>query len=52
MQMMARIFLLPGDRVGQLLGARDHDDRTMIRTMVNMLFRNVVTIVGVFVIGF
>ena len=52
MQMMARIFLLPGDRVGQLLGAKDHDDRAMIRTMVNMLFWNAVIIVGAFMVGF
>ena len=52
MQMMTRIFLLPGDSVSQLLGAEDHDDRAMIRTMINMLFWNAVIIIGAFIIGF
>lgn len=35
-------FLLPGDLVSNALGAADVDDRGMIRTLINMLFWNLV----------
>ncbi len=37
-------FLLPGNLVCNLLGARDDDDRMMIRTMINMLVWNLVVV--------
>lgn len=39
-------FLLPGELVCNLVGARESDDRGMTRTLVNMLFWN---LVGAFV---
>jgi hypothetical protein len=39
-------FLLPGELVCNFIGARKNDDRGMIRTLVNMLFWN---LVGAFV---
>lgn len=39
-------FLLPGDLVCDFMGAREKDDRGMIRTLINMLFWN---LVGAFV---
>ncbi|MFO1150859.1 MAG: hypothetical protein U1E62_20990 [Alsobacter sp.] len=43
---VTRTFLLPGDLVSDLLGIRSADDRGMMRTLVNMLFWN---LVGAFV---
>ncbi len=40
-----KLFLLPGDLVADLLGASEPDDRAMIRTMIDMLFWNVVVVV-------
>jgi hypothetical protein len=42
-----RVFLLPGSLVCDALGAREDDDRTMIRTLVNMLVWNLVIVLGV-----
>ncbi|WP_406857070.1 hypothetical protein ABEG18_05395 [Alsobacter sp. KACC 23698] len=39
-------FLLPGDLVSNLVGIRKADDRGMMRTLINMLFWN---LVGAFV---
>jgi hypothetical protein len=39
-------FLLPGNLIADLLGVRSGDDRGMMRTLVNMLFWN---LVGAFV---
>lgn len=35
-------FLLPGNVVSNALGAADGDDRGMIRTLINMLFWNLI----------
>ncbi|MDB5572414.1 MAG: hypothetical protein JWN93_3597 [Hyphomicrobiales bacterium] len=37
---LTRGFLLPGDIVSNMLGASETDDRGMIRTLINMLFWN------------
>jgi hypothetical protein len=50
MKLALRIFFLPGDLVADLLGATKADDRTMIRTMVDMLFWNAVVVIGAVVI--
>lgn len=39
---LTKSFLLPGDIVSDLLGIRGTDDRSMTRTVVNMLFWNLV----------
>jgi hypothetical protein len=39
------LFLLPGECVANLLGATKPDDRAMIRTLIDMLFWNVVVVV-------
>jgi hypothetical protein len=39
------MFLLPGNVVADLLGAAKPDDRAMIRTMIDMLFWNIVVVV-------
>ena len=46
MKLAMRLFFLPGDLVANLLGATDADDRTMIRTMIDMLFWNLVVVCG------
>ena len=43
---LAKGFLLPGNIISNLLGVRRDDDRGMTRTLVNMLFWN---LVGAFV---
>lgn len=50
MKIAKRIFFLPGDIVADLLGATKADDRAMIRTMVDMLFWNLVIVLGVVVV--
>ncbi len=47
---MLRAFLLPGNLVCNALGAREDDDRIMIRTLVNMLVWNFVLVMGVIAI--
>ena len=49
-QHVMSFFLLPGNLVADLLGATETDDRAMIRTMIDMLFWNVVVIVGAVVL--
>ncbi len=39
-----RVFLLPGNLVCDALGAREDDDRSMIRSLVNMLVWNLVVV--------
>ena len=39
------IFLPPGNMVADLLGAAKPDDRAMIRTMIDMLFWNIVVVI-------
>lgn len=39
---LTRGFLLPGNLVCNALGANESDDRGMIRTLVNMLFWNLI----------
>jgi hypothetical protein len=46
MKLALKIFFLPGDLVATLLGATEADDRTMIRTLIDMLFWNLVIIVS------
>ena len=45
-QHVTTLFLLPGNVVADMLGASEADDRTMIRTLVDILFWNVVVVVG------
>ena len=44
---LLRAFLLPGNLVSDALGAREEDDRAMIRTLVNMLVWNLVVVLAV-----
>ena len=41
------VFLLPGNLVCDALGARTDDDRTMIRSLINMLAWNLVVVLVV-----
>ena len=50
--MLLRLFLLPGNLVGDALGARAEDDRAAIRVMINMLFWNTILVVVAFMIAF
>jgi hypothetical protein len=50
MKLALKLFFLPGDLAANLLGATEPDDRMMIRTLVDMLFWNVVIVVGALVI--
>jgi hypothetical protein len=50
MNLAARLFLLPGDLVAGLLHVTKADDRMMIRTLINMLFWNVIVVVGALMI--
>lgn len=51
MKLAAKLFCLPGNLVADRLGATKADDRTMIRTMVYMLFWNAVIVIGAVVIA-
>ena len=42
-----RIFLLPGNLACDALGATEEDDRSMIRSLVNMLVWNLVAVLAV-----
>jgi hypothetical protein len=46
MKLALKIFFLPGDLVGATAG----DDRMMIRTLIDMLFWNLVIVIGAVVI--
>jgi hypothetical protein len=50
MNLATRLFLLPGNLLVNLLDATKADDRMMTRTPINMLFRNVIIVVGALVI--
>jgi hypothetical protein len=41
-----RIFRFPGTLVANRLGAKLEDDRMMIRTLIDMLFWNVIFVIG------
>jgi hypothetical protein len=45
-----RVFLLPGNLVSDALGVREDDDRTMIRSLVNMLVWNLVIVLAAVVL--
>jgi hypothetical protein len=45
-----RVFLFPGNLVSDALGAREEDDRAMIRSLVNMLVWNLVVVLAVVVV--
>jgi hypothetical protein len=42
-----RVFLLPGNLVCDALGAHAEDDRSMIRTLINMLVWNLAVVLVV-----
>jgi len=44
-----RIFLWPGNTVCDMIGARADDDRSMIRSLINMLVWNLVVVLVVVV---
>jgi hypothetical protein len=50
MKLALKLFFLPGNLVADLLGATEVDDRTMIRTLIDMLFWNAVIVVGALVV--
>jgi hypothetical protein len=50
MMFAMKLFFLPGNLVANLLGATEVDDRAMIRTMIDMLFWNIVVVVCAVVI--
>jgi hypothetical protein len=52
LDLLLRLFLLPGNLVGDLLGARAEDDRAAIRVMMNMLFWNAILVVVAFEVAF
>lgn len=45
---VVRAFLLPGNVISDLLHVREEDSRVMVRTLINMLFWNLVTIVAIY----
>jgi len=47
---MLKVFLLPGNLVCDALGAREDDDRTMIRSLINMLVWDAVVVVLIVVL--
>ena len=50
MKLALKLFFLPGDLVADLVGATAGDDRMMIRTLIDMLFWNLVIVIGAVVI--
>lgn len=50
MKLATRLFLLPGDLVCNAAGVTEGDDRSMIRTLVDMLFWNTVIVVGALIV--
>ena len=50
MNLATRLFFLPGDLVCDAAGVTAADDRTMIRTLVDMLFWNIVIVVGALIV--
>jgi hypothetical protein len=45
--MATRLFLLPGNLASDALGTAEPDSRMMLRTLVNMLFWNLVAVLAV-----
>ncbi len=41
------VFLLPGSLVCDVIGARAEDDRSMIRSLINMLVWNLAVVLAV-----
>jgi hypothetical protein len=52
LDLLLRVFLLPGNLIGDALGARAEDDRAAIRVMMNMLFWNAILVVVAFEVAF
>ncbi|HEY6434565.1 MAG TPA: hypothetical protein VIZ17_21525 [Acetobacteraceae bacterium] len=50
MKLAIKLFFLPGNLVCDLLGATKVDDRVMIRTLIDMLFWNLVIVLAAVVI--
>lgn len=50
MKRASKLFFLPGNLIADLLGAMETDDRAMIRTLIDMLFWNVVIVIGAVVV--
>lgn len=50
MKFALKIFFLPGEFAADLIGATADDDRMMIRTLIDMLFWNLVVVIGAVVI--
>lgn len=50
LRLATKLFFLPGDLVADLVGATASDDRMMIRTLIDMLFWNLVVVLGAVVI--
>jgi hypothetical protein len=46
-KMALRMFLWPGNVVCDMIGAREEDDRQMIRTLINMLVWNFAIVMAV-----
>ena len=44
---LVRGFLLPGNLVCDAIGIRSEDDRSMVRTLVNMLVWNLAVVLAV-----
>jgi hypothetical protein len=42
-----QVFLLPGNLVCDAIGARAEDDRSMIRSLINMLVWNLAVVLAV-----
>jgi hypothetical protein len=48
MSLVLKLFFLPGNLAANRLGATRPDDRAMIRTLVDMLFWNLVLVIGAY----
>jgi len=44
---MPRVLLLPGTQVSETIGGRETDGRTIIRSLINMLDRNLAVVARV-----
>lgn len=51
MKLAAKLFFLPGDLAADLIGATKPDDRAMIRSLVDMLFWNLVAVIVILVVA-
>ena len=50
MKLAAKLFSQSGDAVANRMGATEADDRSQIRTLIDMLYWNAVAMVGALVI--